>query len=253
MNKPSLPLFLLALIPLSAYPEAAQSQKTSTKKGIGLTESKGFSEKQLKDLNVAWFYNWGAKTKISTHIPFIPMIFSKRTTDVELSADIILGFNEPDNLKQSNMSVQDALSEWPKVLSKGKRVGAPAMAGNPLTGDWFPIFMKANPRVDFITVHWYKGANSKKFIKDIETIFHHYKRPIWVTEFAPQTASSGRANPEKFPAQSVEDFMRETVQWMEQSAIVERYAWHDSKKGTSALFTENGDLTTLGRIYSTLP
>ena len=72
------------------------------------------------------------------------------------------------------------------------------MAGNPVTGEWLPKFMESKPKVDFIPVHWYKGADHKKFIADMEAIHDKYGKPIWVTEFAPQTCSSSRKNPEKF-------------------------------------------------------
>lgn len=234
----------------SSIPGPLKSVVATGKKGIGLAESKGYSGKQLEALQVAWYYNWGSQSKITTTVPFVPMIFSKRTVDMALQTDIVLGFNEPDNSKQSNMSVDEALKHWPKVVAMAKRVGAPSMAGNPLFGDWLPQFMQANPKVDFITVHWYKGIQSKKFIKDLEAIHTSYKKPIWVTEFAPQTAGSSRNQPDKFKQQEVNTFIRETLAWMDKSPFIEKYAWHDSKLGTSALFDENGQLTETGRTYA---
>ena len=49
-------------------------------------------------------------------------------------------------------------------------MGSPAMAGNPVTGSWFPEFMAASPQMDFIAVHWYKGARPEKFISDIQEL-----------------------------------------------------------------------------------
>lgn len=220
------------------------------KKGIGLAEKKGLGEKQLQALKVHWYYNWSSKTTLSSPVQFVPMIFSKRGLDSVVQEDVVLGFNEPDNSKQANMSVQDALNAWPKVASKAKRVGGPAMAGSPMTGDWLPQFMKASPKVDFVTVHWYKGANSKKFKKDLEAIHDHYKLPVWVTEFAPQTAGSARDNPAKFSQAEVDTFIKETLSWMEKTPFIERYAWHDSKVGTSALFDDKGELTKSGLTYA---
>jgi hypothetical protein len=36
---------------------------------------------------------------------------------------------------------------------------------------------------------------------------------------------------------------------MEQEPMVERYAWHDSKVGTCAIYTEKGQLTETGKAY----
>ena len=126
------------------------------------------------------------------------MIFSLKKIDVKITSSIILGFNEPDHSKQSNLSVEEALENWHKLVSKSQIVGAPAMAGNPINGEWFPKFMESKPKVDFITVHWYKGVNHKKFIADMEKIHDKYNKPIWITEFAPQNCSSSKNEPEKF-------------------------------------------------------
>jgi hypothetical protein len=246
-------VFALSIVLFAASSTSAHASSISVKKGIGLSESKGYSHIQLESLRVAWYYNWGAQSKVATKIPFVPMVFSKRMVDAPLQAEFVLGFNEPDNSKQSNMSVEEALKHWPRVVEKAKRVGGPAMAGNPLSGDWLPQFMLASPKVDFVTVHWYKGVQSKKFIKDLEAIHAKYNKPIWVTEFAPQTAGSSREQPEKFKQQDVETFIRETLGWMEKTPFIERYAWHDSKVGTSALFDESGQLTATGRAYSSIP
>lgn len=243
-------LFSVSLfLSVSGYASAKTTQP-SGKKGIGLAESQGLGDKQLKSLKVHWYYNWGSQSKIATVVEFVPMIFSKRAIDAAVNGKTVLGFNEPDNSKQSNMTAQEAIALWPKVVSKGQRVGGPAMAGNPLKGEWLTEFMKAKLQVDFITVHWYKGANSKKFIKDMQEIHEHYKKPLWVTEFAPQTAGSSRENPSKYSQSEVDAFIRETVQWMEQSPFVERYAWHDSKVGTSSLFDKSGELTASGQTYA---
>lgn len=83
----------------------------------------------------------------------------------------VAGFNEPDHSGQANLSVSEALALWPDVVAKvpsGGRLGSPATAGNPVTGSWFPEFMAAGPTMDFIAVHWYKGAKVEKFISDIQ-------------------------------------------------------------------------------------
>ena len=72
------------------------------------------------------------------------MIFSLKKIDVKITSSIILGFNEPDHSKQSNLSVEEALENWHKLVSKSQIVGAPAMAGNPINGEWFPKFMESN-------------------------------------------------------------------------------------------------------------
>jgi hypothetical protein len=223
----------------------------SGKRGIGLTESSGADATVLRELKVHWYYNWSAQTQLKTEVPFVPMAFSpKRLSDISKGLEFVLGFNEPDNAKQSDVPVQQALDAWPQLASKAKNIGAPAMAKNPIKpGNWFPAFMEKSPRVDFITLHWYKGVKAKAFIEDVKALCEAYHKPVWVTEFAPQTSADARAQPNKYTQAEVDAFIQETTRWMQSDACVQRYAWHDSKVGTSALFVD-GKLTDTGKTYS---
>lgn len=234
----------------ATLPAADPATAWGAKKGIGLSESRGLGGRQLAALRVGWYYNWGAKTGVATPVPFIPMIFSGRTVDADIRGAAVLGFNEPDNDKQSGMSVEEALALWPKVAAKAGLVVSPAVAGNPVDGDWLPGFMQAEPQVDCVAVHWYKGPNAKKFIRDMEEVHARYGKPVLVTEFAAQTTSSSRENPAKYTQAEVEEFIARTTAWMEASPFVVGYAWHDAKAGTSALFDDKGGLTKTGRAYA---
>lgn len=221
------------------------------KKGVGLAESTGMGASQIEALQVSWFYNWGPQSDIKTPAAFVPMVFSTRSlkTLVEHSP-VVLGFNEPDNGKQSNLTVSDALTAWPVMARKAQRLGSPAMAGNPVDGDWLPTFMQANPKVDFVTLHWYKGVQASKFINDVKALCKAYQKPVWVTEFAPQTVAQSKSSPDKYKPAEVVQFIRETVSWMNTEPCVERFAWHDAKTGSSALFDEKGQLTATGKAYA---
>ena len=106
----------------------------------------------------------------------------------------LLGFNEPDNQNQSNMTVTQALSLWPQLMATGMTLGSPAVAANAATpGSWLSQFMKgATARrypVNFIAVHWY-GANfaTSTAVSQLESylqaIYALYRLPLWLTEFA---------------------------------------------------------------------
>jgi hypothetical protein len=221
------------------------------KKGFGLVESQGEGAEALAALKVHWYYNWGVHSNIKTSVAFVPMAFSiRRVKDVETGSKWVLGFNEPDNAKQSNIAVEDALLSWPELVRKSQYTGSPAIAKNALNPkNWLELFMNEKPKVDFIAVHWYKGVDPKKFIADIQAVCVAYKKPVWITEFAPQTASEARAQPLRYSQSEVDAFIQATTQWMEQSECVQRYAWHDAKTGTSALF-KDGKLTQSGFAYS---
>ena len=118
-------------------------------------------------------------------------------------------------------------------------------------GNWLARFLALGARVDFIAVHWYKGVNADRFIGDMQAICSAYRLPVWVTEFAPQTVAQARADPRKYSEAQVERFMRAATAWMDASPCIRRYAWHDAKQGSSALF-EGGQLTAAGRSYASV-
>lgn len=244
-------LFACCLVTLlGAADQPAAKAEPIAKKGFGLPERKGMDATHLELLKVGWYYNWGDHTKLTTHAQFVPMTFSGRREPPKSKEKILLGFNEPDHLKQANLTPAAALEKWPALVAKSETIIAPALAGNPLKSEWLTAFLKANPKVDAIAVHWYKGADSARFIKDLEEIQARFQKPLWVTEFAPQTMADSAENPTKFTQVQVNTFIAETTAFMEKTPWVARYAWHHSGVGTSALFTKDGQLTETGKTYA---
>lgn len=221
------------------------------KKGVGLAEGQGLGAKHLQALRVSWYYNWRSQSALHTHVEFVPMVFGARTA-LPPHAQVLLGFNEPDHPRQSDLSVQQALEMWPELVVRAKRLGSPAMAGNPSEGDWLPAFMQNKPRVDFVTMHWYKGVDAKRFMRDVQKLCDRYGLPVWITEFAPSTAGQAREDPERHSQAQVNAFIDTVLPWLEKNPCVERYAWHDAKTGPSALWNTEGELTETGQRYAQL-
>ncbi len=175
-----------------------------------------------------------------------------RIATLQTGFNYLLGFNEPDNVKETNITTADAIKNWPLLYGKSNILVSPAIAGNLLTVDnWMDIFSKQTTiQYDRIAVHWYKGVDYKKFKSDMTAIYNKFKKPLWITEFAPQTVSSSTATPGKYSQSEVDTFIKEVVSWMRKTQFIERYAWHDSKIGTSQLIDSNGQLTASGLTYA---
>lgn len=236
--------------PLIATETPTDKTELVAKKGFGLPERKGMDAHHLELLKVGWYYNWGESTKLTTPAQFVPMVYSGHRDAPKSREKFLLGFNEPDHPKQADMTPAEALDKWPALVAKSQTLVAPALAGNPLKSEWMAAFLKPDPKVDALAVHWYKGADSARFIKDLEEIHAHFKKPLWVTEFAPQTAADSAENPTKFTQAKVNAFIAETTAFMEKTPWIQRYAWHHSGVGTSALFTKTGELTETGKAYA---
>lgn len=167
----------------------------------------------------------------------------------------LLTFNEPDGKDQANLPVDKALEAWPQEMGTGLKLGSPA--GVHPDGAWMKAFMQGveakKYRVDFITIHWYGGANPNDFLGMLQRVHELYRRPLWVTEFCPADWSGKRG----ISPQQVADFMRVVLPEMNKRDYVERYAWFsaspdDAALGASALFAKDGSLTELGKLYASL-
>ncbi|MDP4626448.1 MAG: glycoside hydrolase family protein [Akkermansiaceae bacterium] len=249
-------------------PAFAEPGVGSRKKGLAITiKGKSWPEK-LRMLNSKWFYSWGSK--ISEEIPagvdFTPMIYGywgdkegvARAGKLAKEAGIkeLLGFNEPDQKNQSNMSVEKALDVWPILMETGLRLGSPACV-HP-DNDWMKAFMagakKRGLRVDFVTVHSYGGPSVNELAGRLSKIQKMYGKPLWLTEFAVGDWNAKTPETNKHKPGTVLKFMEEMLPRLNRMDFVEKYAWFpagqkSSSLGTSALFDNSGKLTRLGECY----
>ena len=100
------------------------------------------------------------------------------------------------------------------------------------------------PFPDFICVHWYGKPNATSFLTYLQNINTKYKLPIWVTEYSvadwgttfnattntnTHTAGEDWAYPtsQNLSTNGTAQFMRQTVQGMNQLSFVERYSWKE--------------------------
>jgi hypothetical protein len=234
----------------------------SQKKGFVYPRNDPTAAAKTAALKVAWYYNWDhvATPGMPTTIPYTPMSWSQTTVNnpdvmgaltIEDSTQMILGFNEPDSPKQSNMTVQLAAQLWPNIVKTGRRIGSPATAGNATTaGGWFDQFMQTTPKVHFIAIHWYAGPNPDSLLHIVDTLHAKYNLPIWITEFAVADWNT----PNKYTMDDVVTFMKAVIPELEQRSYVERYCWKtrtlsDPNMGFSSIFKDDGSLTALGQVY----
>lgn len=196
----------------------------------------------------------------------VPMIWGRDDVNPrDLAAlrgePVILGFNEPDERTQSNMSVAEAIALWPELMATGARLGSPATTTSGTLGanSWLGKFMAqaeaADLRVDFVAVHYY---STNKSVAAFETFLHKvheaYGKPVWVTEWA----LADWANPGRFSAAENEAFFREAVRMMDDLPFVEKHAWfglYDGMGGwdiNTGLIGSGGDPTIIGDAFGDL-
>jgi hypothetical protein len=249
-------------------------------KGVALYESTFFGTDasfgnstcpDLATLGVSWYSNWTTATSCASSAEFVPQIWGHpyESIPTEIAAVVaagrgaVLGFNEPDNAAESNLSVAQAVALWPEITSSTLRVGSPATSSTPSGQDWMSQFMgqasMQGLRVDFITLHWtgrYQGpanqANQGKGdCSDASTLESYirwaeqWQRPIWLTEWSCQGASAG----------TVQSFYEDALAMFAQHPLLERYAWYLSRSSDANALIESttGVVTPLGMEYEAAP
>lgn len=142
----------------------------------------------------------------------------------------LLGFNEPDNARQANMSVQQALDLWPQLEATGARLRSPATT-DPL-GGWMQSFMQGaaerGERVDFVAIHYYADSlDVGRMQWTLERVHALYGKPVWVTEWAPVDWS----NLGKYSAGQLAQFCTDASRMMDGLDFAERQSWFSAFEG----------------------
>jgi len=257
------------IAPETEDPLAKPKLPVSSKKGACFTTKKDTWSSRVSALNVSWHYSWGVDANIAEpdSVRFVPMIWGKWSLDKSLQkvdslakigkVNYLLGFNEPDGIEQANLTVEESLSYWPKLMNLNIPLGSPACVH--ADNDWMKGFMakveEKGYRVDFICVHWYGGANAQSLTDHLKSIHELYNRPIWLTEFAPADWGASSPATSKVTKAKALAFMQEILPALEKTDYVKRYSWFSADTesaalGNSALFDSAGMLTPLGAYYS---
>ena len=228
---------------------------------------------ELGTMGVSWWYNWETGPNGCTGTPFVPMVWghtgneqstkgiaSEVSSAASAGYSYVLGFNEPDNTSQSDISVATAISLWPSFKSSSLLVGSPATQGNSAGLTWIQDFMTqvnadktGTLQVDFIATHWYgwntgscdaKAANLESWIKGIEAI--PGDRPIWLTEWGCLNDS----NPDEA---TVKTFYAGAIAMFAKHPRLERYAWYQFETNNELMNSDGGGPTSLGTAFAAAP
>jgi RNA polymerase sigma factor (sigma-70 family) len=249
--------------------KAAPVTVTSQRKGVATWDATGVSQ-ELAASGASWYYDWGATPSGITapaSTSFVPMIWgaadvTAATLDqVKSEGDVLLGFNEPDQGGQANMTVAQALNLWPQLEATGMTLGSPAVSFDAATpGGWLDQFMSGAKargyRVNFITVHWYGGDFStgpavQQLESYLQAIYNQYHLPIWLTEFA---LTSYAGSTPTFPTEAQQAaFLTASTTMLDGLPYVQRYAWFalpvSAGSGTTGLFNPGPAATEVGTAF----
>lgn len=258
---------------------SAGSKRSKNKKQVASKKGCCFVAKQVDRcldrthaLDASWLYTWGDKrpSGLPEEVEFCPMMWGN-SSEEKLAAKIetlrplvksgqvqhLMGFNEPDQKNQSDMTVERVLELWPILMELNVPLVSPGCV-HP-DREWMDEFMEGveqrNLRVDYVAAHSYGGPNASHLLNRMEKVSKRFGRPVWITEFAVGDWEAKSVEQHKHSTGSVQAFMKQVLPALNAAPFVARYAWFaaDQKNkalGTSALFDDDGELTRLGRIYA---
>lgn len=233
---------------------AALAEARSTRNEPSLKKGwSGGNAKTHELFNINWYYNWGLKGQGEN---FVPMFKGKQQIKGDGLKQLksidklpyLLGYNEPERVKQGNLSLEEALDFWPRLQevaeAKGSRLGSPAPSSDQGGLDWLEEFMqqakRRKLRVDFIAVHYYGGTDVEGLETLVNNLSRSHRLPIWLTEFNGWSGTK----------EEHEDFLQDALRFLEKERSIERYAYFEPGKGKPhSLFENDGSLSKMGEMY----
>ena len=245
---------------------------TSAKKGSDFSTNMTYGtwNGDVVALQSFWYYTWGTPMPSPSpqNCEFVSMFWGAANVTPQNIAAVqqlaaqgsvkyVLGFNEPDQSGQSNMTVSQALALWPQLQSIGLPLGSPAVSWP--TVQWFTDFMDSvaaeHLRVDFICVHMYVGTDDVSFVQTLQQVYNQYHLPIWVTEFATADWNATTPAANMYTAADAMGFMQRLLPQLDSLSYVQRYSWFSGDPTSaqlwpSALIASNGSLSPLGTWYA---
>ena len=223
------------------------------KKGWG-----GSADSTAAMVNPLWSYDWGNGATSLSGTEYIPMQWGggySTSINSKQGSTSVVGFNEPDSTAQANLTVAQAIADWPKMMQSGLRLGAPAVSDSGLAGQgvsWLYSFMNQATnlgyRVDFVPVHSYKCNYSAAQLSNyLAGIYLTVGRPLWLTEF---NYGADWCSPDNDTSQAVEAAnITSYLAMLESCPFIERYAIYQWF-GTNRAMVVNGALTPAGVVYA---
>lgn len=230
-----------------------------------ITKELQYVEEQCDKTNSTWFYNWGSSAtstrNSNTDSPylnqeFVPMKWGAGGSWRKLYAleDVthILGYNEPDHTEQSDVSVEQAIEEWPLMQQTGLRLGSPATTDFTWLYNFMSEANRRNYRVDYVAIHAYWGGLSPyEWYIRLKEIHDRTKRPLWITEWnngANWTKEDWPLGTEKQQQKQLND-IKGILEVMDTCSFVERYSIYNWVEDKRYILTPNGGLTPAGEYY----
>jgi hypothetical protein len=222
---------------------------------------KGIAGNIGSNLNIKWWYNWNLDQNSTLDKEYVPIRQTRWWPGLNQNwqtrgVNHLLGYNEPDNSIEANVSVSDAIWSWPDLLGTGLRVGSPAPTDGGRSSWLYPFIQQADAadlRVDFVAVHYYwcynpsnaSGAATQMY-NFLKEVYDNTGRPIWVTEWNNGANWTGCGDP-TYAQQAAA--IGKMIDMLDSTPWIERYAIYNWVEDVRRVEWDDGWPTDAGIVY----
>ena len=196
----------------------------------------------------------------NAHPQFTPMHWCLSGLNASLppgvNSTFLLGYNEPNNAHNCNISPETAAVSWKVVLDRWagtSQLVSPATAGNGIPwldaffGNCTKIYGPSGCRVTHVAVHDYT-CDPQTLMTYLKQVHSRYNMPVWLTEFSCGDGAQAK------PMADHLKYMGEVFPLLDAADYVYRYAWMSANGGERALVsgTVGGQqsLTPVGKLFN---
>lgn len=227
----------------------------------GITISWGSDYQDATFINAAWGYNWWIDAPVFPNgAEGVPMMSTADAVEKPIngSSDWLMGFNEPNESSQSNITPSQSVPLWHRIEERFPDKELLAPAPSQTDPAWIVDFRNDYiqtygypPRLDGLAAHCYVAS-----ALDCEALIQWYidranewgVPEVWLTEFAYMPCTTSPRSP-LTESNSL-------IDWMERNPKVTRYAWYTNRQPpadpcwSTALFDwYTGSITVYGTMY----
>jgi hypothetical protein len=240
----------------------------SVKKGLSLAcgwDDLARMQREIDTLRLSWVFVWGPGIPVFEGVESVPMIWGPAQIGLPIggNSDWLIGFNEPDQRDQTNMTPAEGARLWAEMerLYPDRKLTSPQVV-NWQAGwleQWYASYLEQfgrPPRMDALAIHTYfcGASDCKAQVEYYIGLARRWNVPeVWITEW---TFSPGMDGTRR---QALTD-MREYMAWMEHEPMIGRYAvWTIRTECTgyapdsyfdTPMFAQNGMITPMGEMYA---
>ncbi|KAG8986379.1 hypothetical protein FRB93_005294 [Tulasnella sp. JGI-2019a] len=275
---------MLSLILTSLVLATTLSGINAAKRGLAWPSDNNFQPSVFNtNGQVNWIYNWGT-TPASTFNQignyYVMQWGSGGITGLAAAVkatgtQAVLGFNEPDNAGQANLTPAAAAALWKQYIQPLKttypnlKLISPAVTngGAPSGIAWLDSFFAScvGCKFDGVAIHWYGGGTGD--LEPFVTSAYKYNLPVYLTgtvwpllvslhcqgagaiciQLIDINVVSRAATEAQYEA-----FLTPALAWLDGQSQVAKYAFFGAfyDGNPDDLLTSTGQLTALGKIYA---